>query len=54
MVDDGGFQPLDPFALAVLQNIDAVSDGPTQLEVAHRTSYARVDATSTRTGPTPR
>jgi hypothetical protein len=31
MVVDGGFQPIDEFALAVLQNADVGADGPTPL-----------------------
>jgi hypothetical protein len=40
MVVDGGFQALDPFALAVLQNL-TVEDGPRQLEAPLPTSYLR-------------
>ena len=38
MVVDGGWQPLDQFALAILQNA-SFDNGPTQLDVARPTDY---------------
>ena len=51
MVVDGGFQALDTFALAVLQN-STFREGPTQLEGGHRRTTTS-PTTSPRTGRTP-